>query len=193
MTREEVEVEVPVAPDTVCYEAHWQEQSVFISAPCQSAREWQWHTLASAILLERLEDACVLAESLLESSLQFFVSALPDQESDRGELDSDYLKVVLDRAEDEVEIWLPAQAHRQVLQHEKLLSSSKLRWAQVMGSVQLASIELDAQDMSRLKLGSVVLIPASWQSQWHCSVDVPQFDRCLNAVIKSGDAVIRMC
>lgn len=177
-----------VAPERVCYEAHWRDQSVFLSAPCQSAREWQWHCLASAILLERLEDACVLAETMLDSSLQFFVSELPAQCAAKEKPHDGYLKVVLTRANDEVEIWLPARAHSQVAQHRDLIESAKLCWSDIEARVKIAQITLQDADVSRLMLGSLLLVPASWQAKWMCSVEVVQFDQSLNALIDPGNS-----
>ncbi len=193
------------APERVCYEAHWRDRSVFISAPCQSAREWQWHCLASAILLERLEDACVLAETILESTLQFFVSELPDEcSSDKASpYNSDdgnsvakhkaaYLRVLLTCSDDEVEIWLPAGAHSNVARHGEFIESSNLRWPSVSASIKIAHVVLDQTDASRLQQGALVLIPASWQHQWVCSVDVPQFERSIVATINSSSGVIEL-
>jgi len=178
----------PHAPERVCYEAHWCDRSVFISAPCQSAREWQWHCLASAILLERLEDACVLAETILESSLQFFVSELPAEcNSSEGQgIDGQgraYMRVLLNCSSDEVEIWLPAGAYSNMVRHGELIESSNVRWSCVTASIKIAHVVLEKSDVARLQPKALMLIPASWQQQWLCTVDVPQFDRSIAAII----------
>jgi len=189
------------APERVSYEAHWQGRSVFISAPCQSTREWQWHCLASAILLERLEDACVLAETVLESSLQFFVSELPSECAGSGqgdnvdngsEQETQYLRVLLTCSDDEVEVWLPAGAHDNVARHGELIESSNLRWSSVCASIKIGHIILDQSDVSRLQQGALMLIPASWRQPWMCTVDVPQFERSIAATINPASGTIAL-
>ncbi len=184
------------APERVCYEAHWRNRSVFISAPCQSTREWQWHCLASAILLERLEDACVLAETILESSLQFFVSELPGECKNAGQANNSngqetgYLRVLLTCSDDEVEVWMPAGAHTNMARHGELIKSSNLSWSRVSASIKIAHIMLDRPDVSRLQQGALILIPASWQQQWMCTVDVPQFECSIAATINPVSGTI---
>ena len=184
------------APERVCYEAHWRDRSVYISAPCQSIREWQWHCLASAILLERLEGACVLAETILESSLQFFVSELPDehqsavQSNSVSDQDACYLRVLLTCSNDEVEIWLPASAHGNVARHGELIESSNLRWSSVYAPIKIAHIALDEADAARLQQGALMLIPSSWQQRWMCTVDMPQFERSVAATINPINGTI---
>jgi len=177
-------------PSHVCYEAHWRNQSVFISAPCQSAMEWQWHCLASAILLERLEDACVLAETLLESSLQFFVSELPKSKNRSESRIRDYLKVVYTNNDEEVEIWLPSRAYHAAMRHAELIEQSNLTWSTVPASLKIAQIFLNADDSSRLAKGSLLLIPSSWQPKWVCSVIVPQLDSHFTAVIDAASGTL---
>jgi len=189
------------APERVCYEAHWRDRSVFISAPCQSAREWQWHCLASAILLERLEDACVLAETILESSLQFFVSELPAEcnkaecskaEGNRNTQEMAYMRVLLTCSSDEVEIWLPAGAHSNMARHGELIDSSNLRWSSVTASIKIAHVVLEKSDVERLQQNALMLIPESWQQQWRCTVDVPQFERSIAATINPASSTLEL-
>jgi len=173
-----------IGPARVCYEAHWQERSIFISAPCQSAMEWRWHSLATAILLERLEDACVLAETILGVSLQFFVSEIPTSNY------TEYLQLELTTSSDKVNIWLPARAHRKVIKHGDILNEPNLRWSSVSAKLKLAHIIVDAEDVKRLQKDSVLLIPASWKTKWLCSVEVEQFESSLPVKLNAKSGIL---
>lgn len=167
-------------PDQVCYEAYSESGSVFIAAHCQSEREWLWHSLASAILLERLEDACRLAETLLDTSLQFFVSELPIKK-ESGKID--YITVCLHTDKDDIQIWLPATEHTSVFTHTDVITQENLRWSALTGVLKLATVKLNEEDIDRLASGSLLLIPAAWQPAWQCQIDIVALRRKLNVVL----------
>jgi len=180
--------EITTLPDRVCYEAFWSDRKVYISAACQSALEWQWYSLASAILLERLEEACVLAETLLGTALQFSVGKLPKSKA----FFKDHVRLLLQTNSDEVELWLPTHGHQTMRKNIKSVKQSNFRWDTVTAILNIANVHLSNDDLSRLEVGSIVLIPSSWSTQWRCFVDVPQIQTRLPALINIHDDAVEL-